>query len=185
MTFRPMLTYSEVWPLGADEASIWLLSGDVGPWPSEYISDQSDQQTMAEIELIQHGVTIGDGVLHSTSWRVDYSKEADRNFGIYTFMAVVPINGLVLDRWPNAMPITPELSRQLGQPPSHGAAELPEVPYWFALKHGLRYLEQGVRHLRYLRDTDTDIRVALDDHWRQHLEAFAPELARMYLREPA
>jgi hypothetical protein len=180
MTDTPMLTYAEVWPLGADPTGLWLLSG-TGPWPSEYISGQSDPQTMAEIELIQHGVTIGaDLPLHSTSWRIEYDRHADQNFGIYTFMAAIGCPDLVRDRWPDALPITPELADQLGQAPRHAAGELPDVPYWFVLLHGLR-------HLRFLRDTDTDLRDALDANWRRHLDGFAPAIARMYqrLQEPA
>jgi hypothetical protein len=174
-TDRPMLTYSEVWPLGADTTGIYLLSG-TGPWPSDYISHQSDPMTMAEIELIQHGVTITPELpRHSTSWRIEYDRHADQNFGIYSFMVVVPIPELVYDRWPHARPIPPELADELGPAPAHPVGELPDVPYWFVLLHGLR-------HLRFLRDTDSDLRDKLDANWRQHLERFAPAIARMYQR---
>lgn len=180
ITDRPMLTYSEAWPLGADATGLYLLSG-TGPWPSDYIGCQSDPQTMVEIELIQRGIPVGpDLPLHSTSWRVEYDRQADRNFGIYTFMAVVPCPELVYDRWPHAEPIPPELAEELGQAPRHPVGQLPDVPYWFVLLHGLR-------HLRFLRDTDSDLRDALDADWRRHLERFTPAIARMYLRlqEPA
>jgi hypothetical protein len=170
---RPMLTYSEVWPLGADEVSLWLLE-ETGPWPSNYIHRQTDPLTVAEIELIQHSVNLGRSLLHSTSWRIDYDPDTDQNFGVYTFMAVIPVDGLVLDRWPDAKPITVDLADQAGRAPRHGPTELPEVPHWFVLLHGLR-------HLRFLRETDSDVLAALNEHWCRHLEAFAPAIARMYV----
>lgn len=169
-----MLSYPEVWPLGADEAGLWLLSGETGPWPGEYISAKSDPSTLAELELIRNGINIGATLLHSTSWRIDYDADVDQNFGVYTFMAVVPIDGLVLDRWPDALPITTELADQAGRAPRHGLTELPEVRHWDVLLHGLR-------HLRFLRETDSDVRAALNEDWRRHLEAFEPAIARMYL----
>lgn len=173
MTDQPMLTYSEVWPLAADDAGLWLLDG-TGPWPSLYIHRQSDPLTLAEIELIQHSVNLNDALLHSTSWRIDYSADSDQNFGVYTFMAVIGCDGLVRDRWPTALPITTELADQVGRAPRHGPVELPEVRQWDVLLHGLR-------HLRFLRETDSDIRAALNDDWCRHLEAFVPAIARMYL----
>lgn len=173
MTDQPMLTYSEVWPLAADDAGLWFLDR-TGPWPSLYISRDSDPLLMAEIELIQHGVDLNHCLLHSTSWRIDYSPDTAQNFGVYTFMAAIGVDGLVRDRWPTALPITTQLADLVGRAPRHGPTELPEVRHWDVLMHGLR-------HLRFLRETDSDIRAGLDENWCRYLEEFAPAIARMYL----
>jgi hypothetical protein len=89
-------------------------------------------------------------------------------------MAAIPVVGLVRDRWPTALPITTDIAELVGRAPRHGPSELPEVRHWDVLLHGLR-------HLRFLRETDSDVLAALSDDWCRHLEAFAPAIARMYL----
>lgn len=173
LDFQPILSYSEVWPLGADEVSIWLLSGEAGPWPSDYIDRRSDAQTMAELECIRHSVNLATCVLHSSSWRTHYDEDTDQNFDIKTFMLADSLDDLALDRWPDARAFTPEFAESLGRAPHHGPAEPPIVRWGHVLLH-------GVRHLRYLRDTDSDIRDGLSDDWCRHLEAFEPAIAQMY-----
>ena len=39
---------------------------------------------------------------------------------------------------------------------------------------------RGVRHLRFLLDTDVQAQAALDDHWRRSLHDLQPTLAGIY-----
>ncbi len=80
---------------------------------------------------------------------------------------------LVRADWPHAMPVAADLLPEVGNPPPHGAAEVPVPRY-------VHVLYPGLRHLRLLRDTDKVAREALTGWWPQHLAALTPVLAGMY-----
>lgn len=159
---------SEVWAVAADHAGIWLL----GRWPSEPITQDSDEHTAAEFELITHGAFAETKLLHSTSWRSDGPAM------VTTYLAVVDCPGPVRGHWPDALPVSLALAEIVGRPPTHGPLEPPRVPYYHVLMHGLR-------HLRYLTDQDGDgfdatVATSLPGLWTEHLETLRPAIARMY-----
>lgn len=165
---EPMNITVEVWPVAADEAGIWLISGDDalrwGP-----VASDGDVHFEAESLLREEDVDPADDVaaIHSTSWRPDGPTI------VLTYMAVIKVTGFVFERWPHAAPITTALAEAVGKPPTHAATDPPVPRYIDVLWHGLR-------HLAYLRDHDTDADVAMGELWRQHLEPLQPVLAGLY-----
>jgi hypothetical protein len=157
----------EVWPVAADEAGIWLLSGgDALRWGP--VMADGDVHYEAETLLRGFGIDLADvAVIHSTSWRPDGPAV------VLTYMAVVTIGGYALETWPDAAPITAALPAAVGKAPPHGAAEVP-VPRWVDVPlHGLR-------HLAFLKDHDAEVAAALDANWRRHLAPLEPALFTMF-----
>lgn len=165
-----MPAWAEVWPVAADPTRIWLLSGD-GPWESSQ-PVMSDSEPHAEVQdtLWRHGALDPPLLLHSTSWRVDQQGL------LLTYMAVIDVHELVLDAWPGAQPVSLELANAVGKPLPYHPAEAPTPRYVDVLMHGLR-------HLRFLLETDTGNAAALDENWRKHLKRLSPALSGMYLTE--
>jgi hypothetical protein len=155
----------EVWPVAADPAGIWMLSGS-DAWRSDRVPADSEPHFEVEMLLYRRACP-GAALLHSTSWRVDGPH------CVLTYMAVVDLPDLVLDTWQTARPVSPGLLPALGNPPAHGPAEPPAPRHLDVLMHGLR-------HLRFLLDTDAVAREALGGEWPQHLTSFTPALAGMY-----
>ena len=165
--FEPMNVNTEVWPVVANEAGLWLVSGD-DAWRSAPVMADSDVHYEVEFLLCEHGIHADDIVaVHSTSWRPDGPTV------VLTYMAVIADPGFVRDRWPDARPITAALAEAVGRPPTHAANEAPVPRYIDVLLHGLR-------HLTYLLDHDLTTAEAMGDLWRQHLEPLRPALAGMY-----
>jgi hypothetical protein len=71
------------------------------------------------------------------------------------------------------LPISLDLANAVGKPLPYPPTEPPAPRYVDVLLHGLR-------HLRFLLDTDTGNSAALDDYWRRHLAALDPALTIMY-----
>jgi hypothetical protein len=165
MTMESMNVVVECWPCAADRYGIWLVSGTDArrspPIPS-------DSDPHFEIELLIAGRdTRSPIVLHSTSWRPDGPTI------VLTYVAVLPCEGLVRDQWAGSMPVSEELIPAVGKPIPHGAAERPIPRYVDVLLH-------GIRHLRFLVDTDDAARGALLGYWAEHLAQLTPGLAGMY-----
>jgi hypothetical protein len=170
----------EVWPLAADEAGIWLLSGR-DAWRHGPVWGDGDVHDEVERLLFDHGIDPRSpnfmatpemppvAVIHSTSWRPDGPAV------VLTYMAVVTIGGYALDSWPDAAPVTPALPAAVGKAPPHGAAEVP-VPRWVDVPL------HGIRHLAFLAgpDGDAETAAALDGTWLRHLAALRPALAEMF-----
>lgn len=157
----------EVWPAAADDHGIWLVSGG-DAWRSPAIA--ADSEPHFEVELLVASYDVGvPSLLHSTSWRPDGQTI------VLTYMVVLPCDELVLSRWPGARPISVELLPTVGNPPTHGPAEVPVPRYVDVLHHGLR-------HLTFLLQTDASARDALAGHWTTHLAQLEPALAGMYER---
>lgn len=155
----------EVWPIAADSAGIWLLSGD-DAWRTDRIDASSTAFFEVDLELVRHSMP--DPVMvHSTSWR----EEGQRM--VATFLAVMPVADLVLDQWPDARPISGLLLDAVGNPAPHDPADQPAPRRVDVLMHGLR-------HLAFLRDTDATARAVLAGVWARHLGEMAPALAGMY-----
>jgi hypothetical protein len=164
---EPMQVWVEVWPVAADDAGIWLVSG-LDAWrPS--LPVMADEEPHADVELVLHENSAADDavLLHSTSWRVDGPGV------VLTYVAVLRKPGYVRANWPGAEPISPRLPRAVGRPLAHGAAEPPLPRHVDVLMH-------AVRHLRFLLDTDDTAAASLDAHWRRHLAEMTSALAGMY-----
>ena len=172
----------EVWPLAADEAGIWLVSGG-DAWRFGPVEAASDVHYEVEWLLFQHDInpenaklfipmpsgTPAVDVLHMTSGRPQGPTY------VLTYMAVVDVPGYVLETWPDAVPITAALQAEVGKAPPHGAAEVP-VPRWVDVPL------HGVRHLAFLAgpDGDAETAAALDANWRRHLAPLRPALFTMF-----
>jgi len=171
----------EVWPLAADEAGIWLVSGG-GAWSYGPVMADSDVHYEIEMLLFSHDINPDDAVfvalpsgapradvIHSTSWRPDGPAI------MLTYMAVVRADGYVRERWPDAVPVTAALPEAIGKAPAHGAAEVPVPRVADVLLH-------GIRHLRWLAgpEGDAETAAALDVNWHRHLAPLRPALATMY-----
>jgi hypothetical protein len=163
---EPMNVHVEVWPVAADETRIWLVSG-LGPWYSGPV--MSDQEPHSEVEyaLSQHGAVSDAVILHSTSWRVNEQSL------LLTYMAVLRTSDPVLDTWPDANPVGLELAEHVGPTRPYRPTDPPEPRDIDVLLHGLR-------HLRFLSQTDATNAAALNEYWRIHLEGLTPALAYMY-----
>jgi hypothetical protein len=174
----------EVWPVSADELGIWLVSSEADAWRSAPIPADSEPHVAVQNLLREHGELDAAVLLHSTSWRVDQDAV------VLSYIAVLGSHGYarhpnigghgdyqyVLDVWPAAKPLTLNLARAVGKPRYHGPIDPPAPRYLDVLMH-------GVRHLRFLLETDVNAQAALDDHWRYHLSELKPTLAGMYQRQ--
>lgn len=164
---EPMTVRTEVWPLAADSAGIWLTSGADAWRPALPVPADSEPHAEVELLLAERGVSADVVLLHSTSWRVDGPSI------VLTYVAVLARSGLVLDSWPDARPLGVDLARAVGQPPAHGAAEAPAPRYIDVLHH-------SVRHLAFLLESDATAAAVLDADWQRHLRKLTPTLAGMY-----
>jgi len=154
----------EVWPVGADEVGIWLLSGD-DALRSGNIASDADLFDEARQMLKRRGMR--PLILHGTSNRQDGPAV------ILTYVAVVETADLALSAHPTAKPVGAPLQDAVGRPYTHAAAEPPTPRDVDALMHTLR-------HLAFLRDHDVETAAQFSSHWRQHLEPLEPALAMMY-----
>jgi hypothetical protein len=163
---EPMAAWAELWPLAADDNGIWLLSGGdawrAGPVPA-------DSEPFFEIELLmhRHDPAMQLDLIHSTSWRVDGPRL------ILTWVGIARNDGLVIDRWPKALPVTTKLHEKVGNPITHAANE-PPTP------RDIDVLLHAIRHLRFLRDTDESARAVMTEAWLRHLTTWEPALSGMY-----
>lgn len=162
-----MAVIPEVWPVAADRAGLWLISGD-DAWRTSAVASDSEPHFELELEMANRGVGRGRvAMMHSTSWRIDGPHL------IVTYMAVIQADDLVRGLWPGARPITAKLLDAVGKPPAHAPDEAPAPRYIDVLAHGLR-------HLRFLGEWDSSNRAAMGDLMWQHLEPLRPALAGMY-----
>jgi hypothetical protein len=164
MTMEAMNVSVEVWACAADQNAIWLVSEDA--WRSPPIPADSEPHFEVELTLAGHDHH-RPSLLHSTSWRPQGPTI------VLSYIAVLPCDGLVLDQWPGALPVPPELLPAVGNPFPHGAAEVPVPRYIDVLFHALR-------HLRFLIDTDATARAVLAGYWAEHLAQLEPALSGMY-----
>ena len=164
---EPMNVTVEVWPLAADAAGIWLISGgDALRWGP--VASDGDAHYEVVMLLRAYGVDLTDvAVIHSTSWRPDGPTI------VLTYVAVVNADGYVLETWADAAPVTSALPAAVGKAPPHAAADVPVPRVVDVLLHGLR-------HLRFLLDHDAETAGALDGNWRRHLRPLEPALAAMF-----
>jgi hypothetical protein len=177
-----MKTYAEVWPLAADETGLYLLTPD-GPLPSLQVDDTEEPLDYARMVLMQRGlwylVNEPKGLLHATSWRIEHDRETGANFQVDSFMAGVRPEGMVLDAWPEALPVTTLFAEEVGPAPTHGATEAPTVPWSHVLLHGLRHYKYQLNP----KEGDATIAARLVElGWPVHLAPFKAVMAAMYRR---
>jgi hypothetical protein len=165
MTMENLNVVVECWATAADEHGIWLISG-TDAWRSAPIGADSEPHFEVELALASHEMD-APRLLHSTSWRPDGPSI------VLTYIAVFPCSGPVLAQWPDARPVSADLLPTVGNPPPHGAAEVPVPRYIDVLHHALR-------HLTFLTQTDAPARAVLTGHWATHLAQLQPALAGMY-----
>jgi hypothetical protein len=156
----------ELWPVAADETGIWLLDSDA--WRSDAIP--ADSEPHGEIELLayRHQPTTEFPMYHSTSWRPEQTSVT------LSYIGVAKLDQpLVLDQWPDAKPISAALMTAVGRPTAVQPNEAP-------LPRHIDVLLHGIRHLRFLMDTDEPARAILSNDWRRHLAMLEPSLSGMY-----
>jgi len=200
-----MTAVAEVLPFAADDAGIWLASGrdtldpQIGPWCSAAIPADSTVQFEVESLLAYHGVDVASPytvaplpgqvrVLHSPSWREDGRI-------VLTYFALLDVDGPVIARWPEALPVGVALATRLGPARPHGPAVEPVVDYGHVILHALRHVRYlvsvAMREVEIAADPadaqDAEIAAALVGHpyWYRHLEPLAPVLAGMYRKRVA
>jgi len=124
-----------------------------------------------EVELLayRHAPDLPIGVIHSTSWRQD----GPRVILTYVAVASVAAGMFVADYSPMARPITLDVLAEVGKPYPHRADQAPWPRHLDVLMH-------AIRHLRFLRDTDSETSAALGPDWALHLAAFEPALSGLY-----
>ena len=162
----------EVWPISADAAGFWLLSGNQ-QWmaPGRVPADDEPESDVAWL-LSTHEARAS--YIHSTSWRTGGPNI------VLTYIAVIDLAGEpVRSKWRDALPIEPGLLMdQVGAPKASPPLHSPNVRHLDVLLH-------AIRHLAYLADHDGEADVQLDDMWHRHLVDVRPELARMFLERDA
>ncbi|MFC7650295.1 hypothetical protein ACFQX6_65735 [Streptosporangium lutulentum] len=166
----PLGVKVEVWPVAADKFGIWLVSPEGDAWRSEPITSDTEPHKTVEHLLDARHEFNRVRLLHSTSWRTEQDSI------VLTYIAVLGGHGsheYVPDIWPQARPLSLGLAEQVGKPIPHGPTEPPTPRYIDVLMH-------GVRHLRFLMDTDVHAKAGLDDCWQTHLYMLQPTLAGMY-----
>jgi hypothetical protein len=166
---EPMQVWVEVWPIAADQAGIWLVSGADAWRPRLPVMADSEPWAEARLELSDHGTALDDLLLlHQTSSRVDGPRF------VTTHVAVLDVYGEpVRARWPEAQPVSLALAEAVGKPPTHGPTEPPSPRYVDVLYHGLR-------HYRLLMDLDAAASAPMPTLLRQHLTGLSPALYAMY-----
>lgn len=173
---EPMTIWVEVWPVVADEAGLWLISGQRPLRDGPVMADSSVHFMVESLLRGQHidPRPVAEGgdclMLHSTSWRPDGPRQWD------TYVAAVQSDDLALAIWPDAKPITPDLLDEdagRGKPPTHGATEEPMPRVLDVLFHGLG-------HFRDQISKNGTARESLGELWRVQLEPFEETLAGMY-----
>ncbi len=165
---EPMTVWVEVWPVAADQAGIWLVSGADAWRPHLPVMADSEPWAEAKLELSEHGALDDLLLLHQTSSRVDGPRF------IAAHVAVIDFYGdPVRARWPEARPVSLALAEAVGKPPTHAPTEAPTPRYIDVLYHGLR-------HLRLLMDYDATASAPMPTLLRQYLQRLTPTLTTMY-----
>lgn len=162
-----MGTIGEFWVIAADRFGIWIPAAK--PLYTAPVPADSEPHFEIELELLRLGLRDRVTLMHSTSWRVDYKLGGL----VVTYMVVVAADDLVRGIWPQALPITLAAMEAVGKPEPHAPDAAPTPTYFHVLMHGLR-------HLRFLMDTDPANAAAMGELMRRHLEPLRPALAGMY-----
>lgn len=171
----------EMWPLAADKKGIWLPSGRdalrSGRVPQDHrVHDDA-------VDLLSASWLVEPTILHSPSWR-DIADPEDP-YGpnvVLTYFAVLDNEGKdVVEIWPEAMPVDVEqLIELVGNPPTHDAAEAPDVRWLDVLLHSLRHLRLLMGGDVTVLGMDGEVAAKLTDDWKRHLQDLTPALAGLF-----
>jgi hypothetical protein len=186
MSMEHMGVRNEVWPLAADRHGIHLISGqwdnqgqwEPGPWRSGRLPADTTVKGEVDLLIAEHDIRllappVQVPPLHSTSWR----QQDTYGPNVYLTWAVYADPGNdddVIATYPQARPLTTRVLEHVGQPRPHAANAVSEYIRDFDV------LFHALRHLRFLRDHDSEARKAMSEHWLRELEPFGPALARMF-----
>lgn len=128
----------------------------------------------SEARVAVRARTDGDTLwFHSTSWRDGWP---DLPWRIDTYIAAVQPRDLSLPIrvWqPDALPITPDLCDELGQPLTHGPTSQPMPDQWAVLTHAVGHVGDQIRK-------NATTRRALGPLWRERVAPFKETLAGLY-----
>jgi hypothetical protein len=173
----------EVWPLAADESSIWRLGGE-DPWlPEHPVVVGSTPRGVAELEVVSHRMGDRLALLCGTSWR-----EGDGST-IQSYVAAISTGGRpVPDQWPEAVAITPAVALEAGPAKAGPAVGVPEPRRLDVLMHGLRHLWILLERPEWADAlsgelplvTPEEAAAALVPPWPERLREFEPVFDRMY-----
>ncbi len=178
---QPKVEVVQVFPIACDADSGWWqvnLDAPAG-WLTEPVCVASPgvsaEHEAAEHELRIHSIPlVRVPVVHSMSWR------SERFESVYHYFTVIDMgNRDVLEEFPDATPIHPELGQWVGQPRRHGAAEPPRrIRYTDIVRHGIRTLwgHCDPEFLTY----DANIAAALPPVCLPHLRGLRPAIADMF-----
>jgi hypothetical protein len=160
----------ELYVLAVDATGIYVINDGGRAWTSGRID--ADASVFAEVKLLalEYEPGLALPIIHGTSNRQDGPRM------VHTFVAVAdtgPYAQFVLDRWPQALPVTPEGAVEVGPAIPHESNDRPFPRDCDVLLH-------AVGHLRNLCDTNRKARMDMSLHLRRHLGEFEPVLNRMY-----
>jgi hypothetical protein len=88
-------------------------------------------------------------------------------------MIVVDAPQLIVDAWPDAKPVGVPLAEHVGP-------TIPYQPIDAPIPRHIDVLLHGLRHLKFLSETDATNAAAFTPSWLTHLNALSPALAGMY-----
>jgi hypothetical protein len=144
-----MEIWAEVWPVAADEACLWLVSGGDAWRPKGPVTATSQPRADVRSELAVRLNVSADALGQIMPSLASTGSRSEEQGLVVTYVAMLDPDGPVRDRWPNAQPVS---------------TDSPAV-----LIDALRYLrDRGDMEL----DRDGIERpVVLDETWRRHLSA--------------
>lgn len=163
---EPMTIRVETWAVAADRAGVWLVGGDA--WTSRLpVMADNHPDFDVQMALFERDAVDECTLVHSTSWRVRGPHM------ITTYVAALRVDSEVYARWPGARPISLRLVEGAGPATWHGPLDTPQPRDIDVLRHGLR-------HFRFLMDSDTTSAEAMPAALKAHLEPLTGALAGMY-----
>ena len=184
---NPMTVCGEEIVFAADEETgIYVVNGSGGATLGPPF--ESDQDIHWQMEGLLEDIAGKDTkavVLHSTSVTAPHQEWTSWHpwlqSVVLTYIAVVKVDGYVLDAYPQAAPVDMALAREWGAPRPHRAAEVP-------FPRGLDVIYHALGHIRWLMDNNKPvIEDMLDagiwETWQHWMAGMRPFLAKMY-REP-
>ena len=160
-----MTVRAEVWPMSADDAGIWLVSG-AGPWRSADVLASQDEFAVVEGILAEHGARGAAVIIHGTSWR-SVDTYAVHSWGV--LLSCPDVHG----HWPGSLPISRELLERVGNPAPH-APDGPPLP------RDIDVAFHALGHFSHLLKTAAPERAKMSPQWRRHLREWEPALAGLY-----
>jgi hypothetical protein len=144
-----MGVWTEVWPVAADEACLWLVSGGDAWRPKGPVAATSQPRADVRSELAARLNVSADALDQIMPSLASTGSRSEEQGLVVTYVAMLDPDGPVRDHWPNAQPVS---------------TDSPAV-----LIDALRYVrDRGDMEL----DRDGIERpVVLDETWRRHLSA--------------